>query len=200
MHTRAHARVRTRAHPHTHRRAHTHFSHCMHIMLVVLSHLYACAYRGICVHVRPPPAHACASRTSTAFSFSHPPAPPSSCLSHPHTQTTHSPTCLPHQGINAVEELDYKRVANILDPYVSFMSNLMCRGLYLLFIASITMTASHSFLLFRQNFSNVPSIVSVYTACVSTLAFQNALQRRRGHDFDVWMDGWMDGWMDVSTI
>eukprot|EP00802_Teleaulax_amphioxeia_P021793 Tamp_22177.p1 GENE.Tamp_22177~~Tamp_22177.p1 ORF type:complete len:199 (+),score=44.08 Tamp_22177:428-1024(+) len=51
-------------------------------------------------------------------------------------------------GINAVEELDYKRVANILDPYVSFMSNLMCRGLYLLFIASITMTASHSFLLF----------------------------------------------------
>jgi hypothetical protein len=52
------------------------------------------------------------------------------------------------QGINAVEELDYKRVAHFLDPYLSFLSNLMCRGLYLLFIASLIMTSSHSFLLF----------------------------------------------------
>ena len=47
-------------------------------------------------------------------------------------------------SINVLEEFDYKRVASILDPYLSFMSNLMFRGLYLLFIASLIMTASHS--------------------------------------------------------
>ena len=47
-------------------------------------------------------------------------------------------------SINVLEEFDYKRVAAILDPYLSFMSNLMFRGLYLLFISSLIMTASHS--------------------------------------------------------
>ena len=51
-------------------------------------------------------------------------------------------------GINVLEEGDYKRVADILDPYLTFLSNHLFRGLYLLFIASLIMTASHSFLLF----------------------------------------------------
>mmetsp|Transcript_55554 Transcript_55554/g.81659 ORF Transcript_55554/g.81659 Transcript_55554/m.81659 type:complete len:269 (-) Transcript_55554:232-1038(-) len=50
--------------------------------------------------------------------------------------------------INVLEEFDYKRVASIMEPYLSFMSNLLFRGLYLLFLASLIMTASHSFLLF----------------------------------------------------
>ena len=70
---------------------------------------------------------------------------------HTHTHTHMHSLSHAHmnvQGINAVEELDYKRVAHFIDPYLSFMSNLMCRGLYLLFIASVIMTSSHSFLLF----------------------------------------------------
>jgi hypothetical protein len=55
-------------------------------------------------------------------------------------------------GINVVEEMDYKRVADILDPYLTFLSNHLFRGLYLLFIASLIMTASHSFLLFSGAF------------------------------------------------
>lgn len=51
-------------------------------------------------------------------------------------------------SINVLEEFDYRRVAGVIDTYVNFMSSLIFRGLYLLFIASLVMTASHSFLLF----------------------------------------------------
>merc|ERR1712216_69424 len=51
-------------------------------------------------------------------------------------------------SVNVLEEIDYNRVANIVNTYASFMSSLAFRGLYLLFIASLVMTASHTFLLF----------------------------------------------------